>query len=69
MESNLTVELTDTQRELLIEGLRFVRSSRKLAFRDPLAAPDEQSEADLKQVAALMDRLNAARVAGASSKV
>ncbi|HVW01013.1 MAG TPA: hypothetical protein VHB77_11760 [Planctomycetaceae bacterium] len=69
MESNLTVELTDTQRELLIEGLRFVRSARKLAFRDPLASTDEQREADLRQVAALMDRLNAAPVAKSTSKV
>jgi hypothetical protein len=57
MDSTLTVELTEHQRKLLLEGLRFVRSNRKLEFRDPLAAPSVERETDLRQVAQLMDRL------------
>ena len=58
MEANLNVQLTSEQRALVLEGLRFVRSSRKLAFRDPLAPPDAQSESDLQAVTALMERLH-----------
>ena len=57
MDSTLTLELSPNQLELLQEGLRYVRSSRKLAFREPLEPQDPQREADLRQIKQLMDQL------------
>ncbi|MFO1021986.1 MAG: hypothetical protein U0903_15030 [Planctomycetales bacterium] len=58
MDAIQTVELNDMQKELVLEGLRYVRSARKLAFRDPLGAPDQQRESELVEVAQLISRLN-----------
>ena len=58
MDANLTVELTNQQRDLLLEGLRFVRSARKLGFRDPLEGPNAERDNDLRQVTQLMERLH-----------
>ncbi|MCA9092219.1 MAG: hypothetical protein KDA68_01930 [Planctomycetaceae bacterium] len=58
MDSVLTLELTGSQKELLLEGLRYVRSSRKLGFRDPLAPPDEQREQDIHTAESLITRIN-----------
>ncbi len=51
-------EFSTHQRELLLEGLRYVRSSRRLAFREPLASPDEQREGDLRVISELMLQLS-----------
>jgi hypothetical protein len=64
MAESLTVELTKHQRDLVLQGLRYVRSSRRLEFRDPLAPPDEQRESELREVAILMGQLE-----GTSAKV
>lgn len=58
MDSVVTLELSGTQKDLILEGLRFVRSSRKLGFRDPLAPPDEQREQDIVAVQNLISRIN-----------
>ena len=58
MDSAVTLELSRSQKDLILEGLRFVRSSRKLGFRDPLAAPDEQREHDITTVQNLISRIN-----------
>ena len=58
MDSVVTLELSGTQKDLILEGLRFVRSSRKLGFRDPLAPPDEQREQDIVVVQNLISRIN-----------
>ena len=58
MDAIQTVELNDVQKELVLEGLRYVRSARKLAFRDPLGSPDQQRESELVEVAQLINRLN-----------
>jgi hypothetical protein len=57
MADSLTLELTRQQRDLVLQGLRYVRSSRRLEFREPLGPPDEQREADLREVAVLMSQL------------
>lgn len=57
MSENQTVELTSNQRELLLEGLRYLRSSRRFEFREPLAPPDPRREEDLKKIATLMNQL------------
>jgi len=58
MDLNVSVEINHDQRTLLLEGLRFIRSARKLEFRDPMAPTSDRREAELKQIAALMERLN-----------
>lgn len=57
MNENQMVELTNNQRELLLEGLRYLRSSRRFEFREPLAPPDPRREDDLRKIATLMDQL------------
>jgi hypothetical protein len=51
-------EFNTQQRELLLEGLRYLRSSRRLAFREPLAPPNEQREGDLRIISDLMLQLS-----------
>lgn len=58
MPETLNVELNKHQRDLLLEGLRYIRSTRRLAFRDPLAAPDAQRESELREIAGLMGQLD-----------
>lgn len=50
-------EFSTHQRELLLEGLRYVRSSRRLAFREPLAPANEEREGDLRVISELMLQL------------
>lgn len=51
-------EFNTQQRELLLEGLRYIRSTRRLAFREPLAPVDEQRESDLRVISELMLQLS-----------
>jgi len=67
MDSVLTLELNGTTKDLILEGLRYVRSSRKLAFRDPLAPPDEQREADICAVQNLIKQINGEQPAQTST--
>lgn len=67
MDATLNMDLTKEQLALVLEGLRYVRSSRKLSFRDPLAPPDPQREGDLRQVALLMERLDSRAAQGVNS--
>jgi hypothetical protein len=57
MDAILNLEITDAQRDLLVEGLRFVRSARKLAFRDKFNNPYPNTGTELSEVSALMERL------------
>lgn len=57
MDAIVKLEITDAQRDLLVEGLRFVRSARKLAFRDKFNTPYPNTTAELSEVCALMERL------------
>jgi len=52
-------ELSEEQRALVMEGLRYIRSARRLAFRDPLAPPDEKRESELRLIGELMGRFEA----------
>lgn len=53
MNDSMNIELSAPQRELLLRGLRFVRSSRMLEFRDTCGATDEDRQAELKMVSEL----------------
>ena len=57
MDANVKLEITDAQRELLVEGLRFVRSARKLSFRDKYTNIYPDSATELNEVSALMEYL------------
>lgn len=57
MSEQQILELNGNQRELLLEGLRYLRSSRRYEFRDPLAPPDARREGDLRKIAELIDQL------------
>lgn len=58
MDANVKLEITDAQRELLVEGLRFVRSARKLSFRDKFSNPYPNSAEELNEVSALLECLS-----------
>lgn len=59
-------ELTDRQRELLLEGLRYIRSARRYESREPSEPRNEQREGDLREIAVLMSQLQAAPVSARS---
>jgi len=64
MSDSLALEISHQQRDLLLEGLRYIRSARRLAFREPGAPADPKREAELQQIAELMGQLDpATRVA------
>jgi hypothetical protein len=58
MIENMTLELTSKQRELVLEGLRYVRSSRRYEFRVTSAPPDERRDGDLRVITELMGQLD-----------
>lgn len=57
MSDLLHLELTDRQRELLLRGLRFVRSSRMLEIRDSSDLTDDQRKDELGELRQLSDML------------
>lgn len=57
MNDLLHLELTDRQRELLLRGLRFVRSSRMLEIRDSSDLTDDQRKNELGELRQLSDML------------
>jgi hypothetical protein len=57
MDAIVKLEITDAQRDLLVEGLRFVRSARKLAFRDKFNNPYPNTNVELTEVSVLLECL------------
>ena len=62
MVDSLTVALTKQQRDLVLQGLRYIRSSRRLAFREPLAPPNVEREDELREIAFLMGQIEGSSV-------
>lgn len=58
MSEKLNVELNDRQRELLLRGLRFVRSSRMLEFRDSSDMTDDERKTELGEIRQLVEMLD-----------
>jgi hypothetical protein len=58
MSDLLTLELSNEQRETLLRGLRYVRSSIMLTPEEPSDAVAAGRKAELKKVAALSELLN-----------
>ena len=63
MNETITLEVTKDQKEILMRGLRFVRSQILLDINDlPDNESDEKRRADARRVAELTERLNRAPV-------
>jgi hypothetical protein len=60
MSENVTVELNPQQRDLVLEGLRYIRSSRRFEFREPSEPRNDRRETDLRTIADLMGQLDPA---------
>ena len=58
MSEKLNVELNDRQRELLLRGLRFIRSSRMLEFRDTSDITDDERKVELSEIRQLVEMLD-----------
>jgi hypothetical protein len=67
MSEHVTLELTLHQRDLVLEGLRYIRSSRRYEFREPSAGRDERRETDLRTISELMGQLDPAAAGAAVS--
>ena len=69
MSETLNVGLTKRQRDLLLRGLRFVRSSVLLEMREPGSDVEEDRGNELRDIASLVDQLNGAETANPTVKV
>jgi len=58
MNDAISVDLDQHERDILLRGLRHVRSSVALAVCDPTPENQEQKDQDIKNIEALMDRLD-----------
>ena len=66
MSETLTVGLTQDQRELLLQGLRFVRSSVQLEITDPEPQFVADRRRRIKEIDSLVDRLGGCRTEAAA---
>lgn len=69
MSTSLNVELSDRQRDLLLRGLRFVRSSRMLEFREMSEITDDERKVELNEIRMLAEILDRKSVKGETAKV
>ena len=69
MSDLLHLELTDRQRELLLRGLRFVRSSRMLEIRTSSDLTDDERKVELGEVSELSDLLDQNAAAARPARV
>ena len=69
MNETIAVELTKEQRDLLLRGLRFVRSSVLLETRQPSAAVTAERLQSIDAISVLVDELNGARPAKTAASV
>jgi hypothetical protein len=67
MSDSLTIDLTKQQRETLLRGLRFVRSSIMLDMHDPES--DAKMDEGLKDIASLVDVLEPSSEVGSAATV
>jgi len=69
MDETLQVGLTKTERDLLLRGLRFVRSSVLFDMRDPDPGETSDRTEQLKTITALAEQLDGSHPAGATAGV
>ncbi len=58
MSEELTIEVSKQQREVLLRGLRFVRSSLMLTPQEPTADSVAERESELQGVRQLVEQLS-----------
>jgi len=59
LDELIHIDLTDHERDILLQGLRYVRSSIKLEMRDPSAGDELRRSGLLDEVQILAQRLEA----------
>jgi hypothetical protein len=69
MSETLTVGLTNQQRDLLLRGLRFVRSAVALEIREPSPEVDADRATQMREIGRLVEQLEDTRSAGAAARV
>lgn len=69
MSETLTVGLTKQQRDLLLRGLRFVRSAVVLEIREPSPAVEEERATQVREISRLVEQLEGSHPAGAAARV
>jgi len=69
MSETLTVGLTNQQRDLLLRGLRFVRSAVALEIREPSPEVDADRVTQMREIGRLVEQLEDTRSAGAAARV
>lgn len=69
MSETFTVGFTERERKLLLQGLRFVRSSVMLEIIEPSPKVKQERADRLSNIAALVDQLNGARPANTTARV
>jgi hypothetical protein len=58
MSESIQLELTDRQRDLLLRGLRYVRSSRMLEIRETPDTDAEERKSELSEIRHLVEMLD-----------
>ena len=58
MSNEMSIDLTDDQRKVLLKGLRYVRSSLMLEMNDPTPESERKRDDQLREIAALAGRLS-----------
>ncbi len=69
MSETMSVGLTEEQREILLKGLRFVRSAVALEVYDSTPETDAQRSSKLKEIRQLAEYLEGVRPAGTTARV
>ena len=69
MSETLTVGLNKQQRDLLLRGLRFVRSAVMLEVREPGPEVDAERATQVREIGRLVEQLEGSRPAGAPAHV
>ena len=69
MSDSITIGLTERQRELLLQGLRYVRSSVALDAYNPTSESTAQRNDNLREIESLVTHLSEARSMGVPAEV
>ncbi|MCH7685443.1 MAG: hypothetical protein IH899_01965 [Planctomycetes bacterium] len=69
MSETFTVGFTERERKLLLQGLRFVRSSVMLEIIEPSPKVKQERTDRLSNIAALVDHINDASPANTAARV
>lgn len=69
MNVSMQIELNDRQRDLLLRGLRFVRSSRMLEFRESAEITEDERKNELGEIRMLVDMLDGKAARGEPAAV